>query len=57
MGTSGAAMGPNAGAASLDTIRPAEGGRSMGNAQAGDLKLNAVDQKGGVHYERGGGVN
>lgn len=42
-------MGANAGAAALDTIRPTVGGGAMGNAQAGDLELNAVDGDGAGH--------
>ena len=42
-----AAMGADPAAAALDTIRPAVGLRTMGNGQAGDLELNAVD--GGGH--------
>jgi hypothetical protein len=49
--------GTNAGAASLDAVSPTECRRTMSDGQAGDLELNAVDGGGGVHYERGGGVN
>jgi len=44
---SGTTMGPNAGAAALDPIRPTVGGDAMGNGQAGDLELNAVDGESG----------
>ena len=42
-GTSGAAVGPNAGGSAFDAIRPAIGGSAMSDGQAGDLELNAVD--------------
>lgn len=48
-GTSGAAVGPNAGAAALDTIRPTVGGGAVSRAEAGDLELNAVDGEGVGH--------
>ncbi len=34
-------------AAALDTVCPTVGGSAMGNGQAGDLELNAVDGGGG----------
>jgi len=40
-------MGPNAGAAASDPIRPTVGGDAMCHGQAGDLELNAVDGEGG----------
>jgi len=45
--TSGTTVGPNAGAAAPDPIRPTVGGDAMSNGQAGDLELNAVDGEGG----------
>jgi len=59
-------MGPNAGAAAPDPIRPTVRGDAMGNGQAGDLELNAVDGEGGhrvglvavcIVQGRGAGVN
>jgi len=59
-------MGPNAGAAAPDPIRPTVGSDAMGNGQAGDLELNAVDGEGGhevrlvavcIVQGRGWGVN
>ena len=44
---SGTTMGPNAGAAAPDPIRPTVGGNAMRHGQAGDLELNAVDGEGG----------
>lgn len=50
---SSTSVSPNAGAASLDTIRPTEGSSAMGNGQAGDGELNAVDGDGhGFRCER-----
>jgi len=40
-------VGANAGAAALDAICPAEGSGTVGNGQAGDAELGAVDGGGG----------
>jgi len=45
-------MGTNTGGTALDTIRPTVGGSTMGDRQAGDLELNAVDGGGGRHRNR-----
>ena len=47
-------MGANAGAAALDAIRPAIGGGTVGNGQAGDGELDAVDGGGAGHRVRCG---
>ena len=47
-GTSSTAVGTNAGGSALDAIRPTVGGSAMGDGQAGNLELNAVDG-GGAH--------
>ena len=46
-GTSSTAMSADPGAAAFDAIRPAIGGSAMGDGQAGNLELNAVDGCGG----------
>jgi hypothetical protein len=51
-GTSSTPMGTNTGRTSLDTVSPAVGGSTMGDGQAGDLELNAVDGGGGRHRVR-----
>lgn len=48
------AMGANAGAAALDAIRPAIGGGTVGNGQAGDGELDAVNGGGAGHRVRCG---
>jgi len=53
MRTSGAAMGPNAGAAALDTIRPTVGAGTMRGGQAAEDQITSGDggvQVGGGHH-------
>jgi len=42
-GSSSTAVSANAGGSAFDAIRPTIGGSAMGDRQAGDLELNAVD--------------
>ena len=51
-GSSSTAVSANAGGSTFDAIRPTIGGSAMGDRQAGDLELNAVDGGGGRHRVR-----